>query len=192
MRLKRCFRMENIDLFQIISEVFPLVGAENAHCQAKNRPDMHHLVTTAVMFAQFMNLGMAVMATGNTIRRLGVLNLLIFETTILQTLLLITGLEKTAATTATIVVGTVGNHVDKIFLTDDGFHHKPQVFSNGIAKGFTHDLTRVLSGKLDFQVLVPVCIDLELAFANPFGIIFIDVFNLKIMLDVKFFQSCQD
>ena len=184
--------MENIDLFQIISEVFPLVGAENAHCQAKNRPDMHHLITSAVMFAQFMNLGMAVMATSNTIRRLGVLNLLIFETPILQTLILITGLEKTAAAAATIVIGAVGNHINKIFFSHDGFYHKPQIFGNGIAKSFTHDLTRVLSGKFNFQVLVPVGIDLELAFANLLGIIFIDVFNLKIMLDVKFFQSCQD
>jgi len=184
--------MENIDLFQIISEIFPLVGAENAHCQAKNRPDMHHLITSAVMFAQFMNLGMAVMATGNTIRRLGVLNLLIFETSILQTLILITGLEKTAAATATIVVGTVGNHINKIFFSHDGFYHKPQIFGNGIAKGFTHDLARVLSGKLDFQVLVPIGVDFKFALTNPFGIIFIDVFNLEIMLNVKFFQSCQD
>jgi len=184
--------MENIDLFQIIAEVFPLVGAENAHCQAKNRPDVYHLITSAVMFAQFMNLGMAVMATGNTIGRLGVLYLLIFETSILQTLLFVTGLEKTAPATTTIVVGTVGNHINEIFFSHDGFHHKPQVFGNGITKGFTHDLARVLSGKLDFQVLVPVGIDLEFSLANPLGIIFIDVFNLKIMLNVKFFQSCQD
>jgi hypothetical protein len=101
-------------------------------------------------------------------------------------------LEESAAAAAAIIVGPVGNHIDKILFSDHGFDHVSQIFGNGIAKGLTHDLTGVLDGKFNFKVLVPVGIDLEPSFPNPFGIVFIDVFDDKVMLDVEFFQSCQD
>ncbi len=184
--------MEHIDLFQVIAEVFSFIGTQDAHCQTHDGPNMHHLVAGAVMFAEFVNLGVAVMASGDTIAGLGVLNLAILEATVLQALILETGLEKTAAAAAAIIVGTVRNHVYEVFLAHKSFHHKAQVFGNGVAKGFTHDLTWVLSGELNLQVLVPIGIDLELALANPFGVVFINIFNFKVMLDVEFFQSCQD
>jgi hypothetical protein len=53
-------------------------------------------------------------------------------------------------------------------------------------------LTRILDGELDLQVLVPVAVDLQLALPDPFGVIFIDVFDFKIVLQVELFQSCQD
>ena len=46
--------------------------------------------------------------------------------------------------------------------------------------------------KFNFQVLVPVGIDLELAFLDPLGIILNDTFDLKIVIDVEFFQSGPD
>jgi hypothetical protein len=101
-------------------------------------------------------------------------------------------LEETAAAAAAIIVGPVGDHIDKVFFADDRFDHVSQVFGNGIAKGLAHDLTGVLDGKFNFQILVPVGIDLELSFPDPFGIVFIDVFDFEGMIDVKFFQSCQD
>jgi hypothetical protein len=83
-------------------------------------------------------------------------------------------------------------HIDKVFFTHNGFHHETEVFGDGIPIAFAYDLTGILNRKLDFQILVPVGIDLELSLADPFGIVFIDVLDDKIVLDVEFFQSCQD
>jgi hypothetical protein len=40
-------------------------------------------------------------------------------------------------------------HIDKIFLSYDGFHHKPQIFSDRVAIAFTYNLAGILDGKLD-------------------------------------------
>jgi hypothetical protein len=153
---------------------------------------MNYRVVTAVMFAEFVNLGMAVVAAGNAVIRTGGLDLLILEPTVLETLLLESGLEEAAAAAATEVVGAVGLHVDEIFLTHDGFHHEAKVFGNGITKAFAHDLAGILNGELDLQVFVPVGVDLQSAFANPFGVVFVDVFNFKVVLEVEFCQSGPD
>ena len=153
---------------------------------------MHDGVITAVMLAELMNLGMAIMAAGDTVIRTGFLDLLVFQPAECQTLLFHTGLEKPAAATAAIVVGPVGNHIHKIFFSDNRFDHISQVLGNGIAKSLAHDLTGVLDGEFNLEVLVPVGIDLEPSFPDPFGIVFIDVFDDKVMLDIELFQSCQD
>ncbi len=153
---------------------------------------MHDGIIAAVMLAELMNLGMAIVAAGNTVIRAGRLYLLIFEPAEFQTLFFHTGLQKTAAAAATIIVGSVGHHINKIFFPDDRFDHVSQVFGNGVSKSLAHDLTRVLHGKFYFQVLVPVGIDLEPSFPDPFGIVFINILDNKIVLDVEFFQSCQD
>jgi len=49
-----------------------------------------------------------------------------------------------------------------------------------------------LYGKLDFKILVPVGIDFESSFPDPFGIIFVNIFYFKIVLKVEFFQSGPD
>jgi hypothetical protein len=146
----------------------------------------------AVMLAEFMDLGVAVMATRDTIIRAGGLDLLVFQTTVFQTLFLEPGLEKATAAAAAIIIGFVGGHVDEIFLTDHGFHDEPQILGNGVAVAFADDLAGILDRELDFQVLVPIGIDLEFAFTNPFGIIFINIFNFKLMFDFEFFQSGPD
>ena len=153
---------------------------------------MHDGIIAAVMLTELMNLGMAIMAAGNTVIRAGRLYLFILQTAELETLFFHAGLEETAAAAAAIVVGPVGDHIDKVFFADDRFDHVSQVFGNGIAKGLAHDLTGVLDGKFNFEVLVPVGVDLELSFPDPLGIVFIDVLDDKVMLDVEFFQSCQD
>ena len=139
-----------------------------------------------------MNLCMAVVATGDTIIRAGLLDLLILQPAEFQPLFFHAGLQKTTTAAAAIIVGPVGNHINKIFFTDHRFDHISQVFGNGVAKRLAYDLTGVLDGKFNLEVLVPVGIDLEPSFPDPFGIVFINVFDDKVVLDVKFFQSCQD
>jgi len=153
---------------------------------------MHDGIVAAVMLTELMNLGMAVMAAGDTVIRAGLLYLIVLQFAKFQTLFFHTGLEKTAAAAAAIVVGSIGHHVNKVFLADDRFNHVSQIFGNGIAKSLAYDLTGVLHGKFYFQVLVPVGIDFEPSFPDPFGIVFINIFDDKVVLDLEFFQSCQD
>ena len=153
---------------------------------------MHDGIIAAVMLTELMNLGMAIMATCNTVIRAGRLYLLILQPAELQTLFFHAGLEEATAAAAAIVVGPVGHHIYKVFFSDDRFDHVSQIFGNGIAEGLAHDLTGILDGKFNFQVLVPVGIDLEPSFPDPLGIVFIDVLDDKVVFDLKFFQSCQD
>ena len=184
--------MEHIDLFQVITHVLTFIVSQDAQREADQCPHMNHRVVTAVMLAEFVNLGVAVVAAGDAVVRTGGLDLLVFEPTVLETLLLESGLEKTAAAAATEVVGAVGLHVDEVFFSYDGFHHVAKVFGNGVAKTLAHDLAGILDGKLDFQVLVPVGVDLQSTFTNPFSIVFVDVFNFKVVLKVEFCQSGPD
>jgi hypothetical protein len=80
----------------------------------------------------------------------------------------------------------------KVFLAHHGFDHEAQVFGNGIAEALAHDLAGILDREFDFQVLVPVGVDLEFALTDPFGIIFVNVLDFKIVLEVEFFQSGPD
>jgi len=153
---------------------------------------MHDGIIAAVMLTELMNLGMAIMAAGNTVIRAGRLYLFILQPAEFQTLFFLAGLEEAAATAATIIVGPVGDHINKVFFADDRFDHVSQIFGNGIAKGLAHDLTGVLDGKFNLEVLVPVGIDLEPSFPDPLGIVFINVLDDKVVFDVELFQSCQD
>ena len=184
--------MKDINLFQVIAQVFALVGPQNSERQADQGPQMHDAVPGAVMLAQFMDLGMAVVASGDAVIRTGRLNLLIFQPTILQARLLMAGLEEPAAAAAAVIVRAVGLHVDEVVFADHGLDDEAQVFGNGVAITLANDLTRILYGELDLQILVPVGIDLQFALANPLGVVFVDVFDLKLVGDVVFFQSCQD
>ena len=153
---------------------------------------MHDGIIAAVMLTELMNLGMAIVAAGDTVICAGFLYLFVLQPAEFQTLFFHAGLQKTAAAAAAIIVGPVGDHINKIFFADDRFDHVSQVLGNGFAKSLAHDLTGVLDGKFNLEVLVPVGIDLELSFPDPLGIVFIDVLDDKVMLDVEFFQSCQD
>ena len=153
---------------------------------------MNDGIIAAVMLTEFMNLGMAVMAAGDTVIRAGFLDLLVLEPAEFQTLFFHAGLEEAAAAAAAIIIGPVGSHIDKVFFPDDRFDHESQIFGNRFPITLAHDLTGVLHGKFNFQVLVPIGIYLELSLADPFGIVFIDILDDKVMLDVEFFQSCQD
>jgi hypothetical protein len=144
------------------------------------------------MFAQFVDLCMTVMASGNAVIRARRLDLFILDFTVLQALFLEPGLQESAAAAAAVVVGAVGLHVDKVLFAHHGFDDEPQVFGNGVSKAFANDLAGILNRELDFQILVPVGIDLEFAFADPLGIILIDIFYFKFVFQVEFFQSGPD
>jgi len=47
--------------------------------QADNGPQMEHAIATAVMLSEFMNMGVAIVTTGNTIVRPGRLNLNVLQ-----------------------------------------------------------------------------------------------------------------
>jgi hypothetical protein len=86
----------------------------------------------------------------------------------------------------------VGKHINKIFLTHDGFYNKPQILCHGITKAFSNQLARVLNCKLDFQVLVPVGIYLQFSFAYPLSVILNNALDFKIVRNAEFFQSRPD
>ena len=70
-------------------------------------------------------------------------------------------------------------HVDEVLLADHRFDHEAQVLGNRIAVAFAHDLAGILNGELDFQILIPVGVDLQFAFTDPLGIIFVDALDLE-------------
>ena len=184
--------MEYVHFFQIISQVFPFVRPEYSQRKANEGPEVDDRIMSAIMLTQFMNLGMAVMTSGNAVIRSSGFNLIIFQLSIHQALLLEPGLQKSAATAAAVVVRFIGLHVNEIFFTHNGFDHETKIICDRIAIALSNDLAGILNREFDFQVLVPVGIDLQFSFTDPFGIIFINVFYFKIVFDVEFFQSGPD
>jgi hypothetical protein len=141
--------MEHIHFFQIISEIFPFVRSEYSQRKADEGPEVDDRIVSAIVLAQFMNLGMAVMTPGNTVVCAGCLDLLIFQSAIFQALVLEPGLQETAAAAAAVVIGSVGLHVDEIFFANNGFDHKPKIFGNGIAIALSDNLAGILNRELD-------------------------------------------
>jgi hypothetical protein len=184
--------MENIHILQIVPEIFPLVWAQDPQGQGDKRPQMNHSIVPLIILAQFMYLRMAVVTGGNAVIRTGCLDLVILDSSIGQPLLFIARLQHATASAAAIIIGPVGIHVDEIFFTNHGPHNIPQVFRDRITERLSDNLARILHGKLDFQILVPVAVDLQFSFPDPFCIVFINIFDDKVMRNVEFFQSCQD
>ena len=145
-----------------------------------------------IVFAQIVNLSMTVMTWGYGISCAGFDDLVGFQTSILTPCLRHSCLEKSAAASTAVIVGAVGGHVDEIFFTHDFFHHIAQILGNGITKGFSNKLARILNGKLDFQIFIPVGVDLEFSFTNPLGIVLNDALDFKVVRNVEFFQSGPD
>ena len=154
------FGVEHIDLFQVVPQVFPLVGAQYSQRQANQGPQMDDRVISAIMLAQFMDLGMAVVASCYAVVSPCGFDLGVFYSSIFKTLVFESGLKESAAAAATIIVGPVGLHVHEIFFPYNGFDDKSQVFGNGITIAFSDDLAGVLNREFDFKVFVPVEIDL--------------------------------
>ena len=85
---------------------------------------MNHMVSSAIVFTEFVDLRMAVVTSGDTIICFGGLDLIVFEFSIFQALVFKPGLEESSSAAAAEIVGSVGLHVDKIFFTDNGFDDK--------------------------------------------------------------------
>ena len=111
---------------------------------------MNHMVSSAIVIAEFMYLRMAVVTAGDTVGGAGCLNLSVFQTAELQPGLFHAGLQKSATAAAAVVVGPVGVHLDKVFFTHNGLDYKAKIFGNRVAKGFADNLTGILYGKLYF------------------------------------------
>ena len=186
------FRMKNQNILEIVIKVFAFIRSQYAKRKADECPHVDNTVVSAIVLAQFMNLGVAVVASGNAIIGLGGLDLIILDLSEFQTIFLETRLQKSTAAATAVVVGSVGLHVDEVFLADNRLDNKTEIFRYGVAVAFAHDLAGVLNGELNAEVLVPVGVDLEFAFADPFGIVLIDIFYFKIVLEVEFVQSGPD
>jgi hypothetical protein len=184
--------MKYVNLFQVIAQISPLIGSENSQRQTNQRPDMYCLIGSMKMVPDIMDLGVAVMATGNAIVGAGGDDLIKFHLTIGPALFREPGLQKAATTTAAIVIRFVRGHFDDVFLADHRFDNIAQIIGDGVAKAFADDLARVLNGEFYFQILVPVGIDLQTPFADPFRIVLINGSYFKVVIDVEFFQSGPD
>jgi hypothetical protein len=146
----------------------------------------------AVVLAEFVNLGVAVVAGRDTVVGFGGLDLLVFEPAVFEAGILVAGLQKAAAAAAAVVVGAVGHHVDEVLFSHQRLDHEAQVFRDGFAEALPDDLAGILDGELELQVLVPVGADLQLSLPDPFGVVLVDAFDLNGVFDVELFQSFQD
>ncbi len=152
--------MKYVNLFKIIAQIGPLIGSENSQRQTNQRPDMDSLIRSMKMMADIMYLGMTVVTAGYAIIGAGGNNLVKFQFAVGPAFFRISCLKKAAATAATIIVRFVRGHFDDVFLADHRFDDIAQIIGNGVAKTLAHDLAGILDGEFDFQVLVPVGVDL--------------------------------
>ncbi len=138
---------------------------------------MDDTIMSFVMFAEFMNLRMAVVAGGNAVIRTSGLDLLVFHLPVGQTIIFEARLEKSPAAAAAIVVGTVGLHVNEVLFTNHGFHNKPQVVGNGVAITFSDNLAGILYREFNLQVFVPVRTGFKPTLTDPLCIVFVNIFD---------------
>ena len=120
---------------------------------------MDHMISAAVVLAEFVDLGMAVMTACKTIGRSSGLDLIVFQTAEFKPGLLVAGLQKSAAPAAAVIVGPVRVHFDEIFFADNRLYDIAQIIGNGLTVCLANDLAGILNGKLYFQVPVPVGVD---------------------------------
>ena len=184
--------MKDVDFLKIVHQIFAFIGTEHTQREADQGPQVHHAVIGAIMLAQLMNLGMAVVAGCNAVIRPGGLNLVVLDLSVLEALFLESGLQEPAPPAAAKIIRTVGVHVNKVLFSDNGFHHEAQVFGNRIPITLANDLAGILYGEFDFQIFVPIGVDFEFAFTDPTGIILINTFDFKVVSNVEFFQSGPD
>jgi hypothetical protein len=71
-------------------------------------------------------------------------------------------------------------------------NHIAKIVGNLIAESFPDNLAGILDGELYFSLAVPVGVDLETAFPDPFRVITVDGSDFKLVIDVEFFQSGPD
>jgi hypothetical protein len=109
-----------------------------------------------IVISKIMDLGMTVVASGNAIISASRHDLVKFYLSVLMSGIRVTGLQISAATAATVIVGLVGIHFNKVFFSHNGLYHIAKIIRHWISKAFAHDLARILNRKLDLQILVPI------------------------------------
>ena len=153
---------------------------------------MKGVVMGLIMFAEVMDLGVAVVAGSDTVSCAGGHNLVVFHPAVFPPCFRHAGLEETAAAAAAEIVGAVGCHVDEIFFSDNRFHHIPEIFGNRVTEALADQLAGVLNREFDFQILVPIGTDLQFSFPDPLCIILDDALDFKVIGNSEFFQSGPD
>ncbi len=103
-----------------------------------------------------MNLGVTVMATGDAVISTGGYNLIKFNFAIGPACLGVSGLQKSAAAAAAVVIGFVRSHFDKILFTDNRLNDEPQIVRHLVAIPFPNDLAGILNSEFDAKILIPV------------------------------------
>jgi hypothetical protein len=184
--------MEYVHILQIISKIFPFVGTKDTKGKVEQCPEMDGFPCMVVNIGHIMDLGVAVMTRRDAIGCLGSQDLVGLSLAIGPSLLLESGLEESPAAAAAKIIGFIGCHVHKVFRSDHGLNHISHVVGNGITISLSDQLTGILEGKFDLTLLIPVRRGFKLTFPDPLGIELNDTFNLKVVGDVEFFQSCQD
>jgi hypothetical protein len=107
--------MKNQNVLEVITQIFPFIGPENAQRKTDQGPQMYNGIVTTVMFTQFVNLCMAIVASCDAVISAGGFDLIVFQLAVSQALFLIPRLEKTTTTTAAVIVRPVGCHVHEVF-----------------------------------------------------------------------------
>ncbi len=145
-----------------------------------------------IHFSHIMHLGMTIMAGCDAVCGFGCKDLVGFGLPVSPPLLLKTGLEVSPPAATAEVIGSVGCHINEIFLTHNRFNNISQIFGNRVAKRFSDQLTGILDRELDLSFFVPVRRWLEFAVPDPFCIKLNDTFDFKVVRDIEFLQSCPD
>jgi hypothetical protein len=147
---------------------------------------MRRMVVPAIMFFQIVNLRVAVMAWCQAVISPGFYDLFKLTFAVISPGLGKSGLQKSTTAAATVIVRSVGIHINKILFTYHRFYNKSHVFRHRITEALSYQLAWILYRKLYLQVLVPVGIYFQLSFPNPLSVILNDTFALKVVLNVEF------
>jgi hypothetical protein len=179
-------------LTQILSQVGAFIRSQNAQGQGDDGPQVHGMITALEVFGEIMQLGVTIMTRRNNVLRTSSQDLVVFAPAIGLAGCLISGLEETSATSATVIIDLVWPGIDEILLTNTRFQNETGFIGPQVAKTLANNIAGILDGKLDFFVFIPVGIDGEFALANPVSVKEDNVPDLELVRNVKFLQSSLD
>ena len=153
---------------------------------------MQGMESALKMVGQIVNLGVAVVAGGDGVSGARGHDLVELHLAVGPAFVRIPALQEPAAAAAAEVVGTVGVHVDKVFLTDHRLDHEAKVLGHRVAEGLANQLAGVLNGELDLAILVPLGTRFQFALADPLGVVLNDAFDFEVVVELEFIQSEPD
>ncbi len=166
--------MKNINVFQIIPKIRPFIRSKNAQRETDERPYMYCAVSSAMVVPDIMNLGMAVMAAGNTIVCTSRDDLLVFKLAVRSPGIGKSRLQETTTTAAAVVIRFVWRHFNNVIFANYRFDNETQILGYFLAISFANDLTGILNCKGNLTILVPVGIYLKPTFTDPLSVILVN------------------